>query len=77
LYETLQQQIPVIGVAKTKFLQNTQHVREVFRGQSINPLYISSIGIDIDQAAQNIQNMFGNYRIPTLLKHLDTLTKQP
>lgn len=77
LYETLQQQIPVIGVAKTKFLQNTQHVREVFRGQSINPLYISSIGIDINQAAQNIQNMFGNYRIPTLLKHLDTLTKKP
>jgi deoxyribonuclease V len=50
---------------------------EVFRGQSINPLYVSSIGIDIDQAAQNIQNMFGNYRIPTLLKHLDTLTKKP
>ena len=77
LHEALQQKIPIIGVAKTKFLQNTQYVREVFRGQSINPLYISAIGIDIDQAAQNIQNMFGIYRIPTQLKHLDTLTKQP
>ncbi|MBK9461037.1 MAG: endonuclease V [Sphingobacteriales bacterium] len=77
LYETLQQKIPIIGVAKTKYLQNTQNMCEVFRGQSINPLYVSSIGMDIAQAAQNIQNMFGNYRIPTLLKHLDTLTKKP
>ena len=49
---------------------------ELLRGKSINPLYITSIGIDIETAKRNISKMFGDYRIPTILKELDKLTKE-
>jgi endonuclease V-like protein UPF0215 family len=42
----------------------------------MRPLYITSIGIDLDYATELIKNMKGNNRIPTLLKTLDTLTKE-
>ena len=76
LYENLQRRIPVIGVAKTSFAGNLKNVREVFRGQSAKPLFVSSIGIDLEEAAVKIGSMHGSYRIPTLLKKLDQLTKK-
>ncbi len=75
LYHELDEAIPVIGVAKKNFISNRKYVREVIRGKSKNPLYISSIGIEIDEAAQLIENMKGAYRIPDLLKLVDTKTK--
>lgn len=77
LYEALDGKIPVIGVAKRSFHQNQKNVIEVIRGESQNPLYITSIGTDLNEAALNIKKMKGNYRIPTLLKLLDTKTRQP
>ncbi|MBL7817367.1 MAG: hypothetical protein JNL70_20340 [Saprospiraceae bacterium] len=68
--------IPVIGVAKTSFHQNTLFVRPILRGSSASPLYITSIGVDLDTAAQYIQTMAGEFRMPTLLKLMDTLTKE-
>lgn len=76
LYESLKFKIPIIGVAKTKFALNTKNKVDLFRGKSKNPLYISSIGIDNENAKENILKMFGEYRIPTLLKELDKLTKE-
>lgn len=75
LYESLNKAIPIIGVAKTNFAANKQNKVELFRGKSKNPLYISSIGIDLLTAKENISKMFGEYRIPKLLKELDQLTK--
>lgn len=75
LYNYLSQKIPIIGVAKTSFHDNTKNVIEVFRGTSTKPLYVSSIGIHIQEAATFIKSMFGNNRIPTLLKLLDSETK--
>lgn len=75
LWEELKQKIPVIGVAKRGFFSNKETVVEVTRGKSKNPLYVSSIGIDKNVAAKKIQNMKGDYRIPTLLKLVDTLTR--
>ena len=75
LWEHLEGEIPVIGVAKTKFVQNTNTVRDVYRGQSKNPLYISAVGIDIVEATNVISDMKGNYRIPDVLKTLDQKTK--
>jgi len=71
LYEALGEKIPVIGVAKKNFLSNTKNVREVLRGESQKPLYVSSMGIDIDQAAEKIRNMKGEYRFPEMLKLVD------
>jgi len=75
LYEALDCRIPVIGVAKSNFATITHNKKALCRGESKNPLYITSIGIDPDIATENIRNMSGNYRMPTLLKELDRLTK--
>lgn len=76
LYHALHKQLPIIGVAKTKFIRNSSTVVEVFRGESKNPLYISAVGIKKEEAAQNIKTMFGNYRLPHLLKVMDQKTKE-
>lgn len=76
LYEAIGQKIPVIGVAKTNFANNILNVRKVLRGESKNPLYISAIAIDLEKAANWVQNMFGEFRIPKLLKDLDKITKE-
>jgi deoxyribonuclease V len=76
LFESLQHKVPVIGVAKTSFHQNTSNVIPVYRGESKNPLFITAIGIDLQQAADHIQHMAGDYRIPAVLKELDRKTKE-
>ncbi|WP_204344529.1 endonuclease V [Psychroserpens algicola] len=75
LYEALDKKIPIIGVAKRRFHTNKETVKNVFRGRSNNPLHISAIGMNLDQAAQFILAMHGNHRHPTLLKTLDGITK--
>ena len=75
LYQSLEERIPVIGVAKNSFHGNNKNVLEIFRGDSKKPLYISSIGIDLDESAILIHSMHGDYRFPTLLRLLDTRTK--
>lgn len=74
LFKELDEKIPVIGVAKSKF-QSHSKVKEVLRGTSQTPLYVTACGIDLDKAAQNIENMHGNFRLPTLLKQVDQLCR--
>lgn len=76
VYDYYEGKIPIIGVAKSRFFENAHYVRPILRGESQSPLYITAIGINLDEAAQNIKNMYGDYRMPTLLKLLDTLTKE-
>lgn len=76
LFEALGSRIPIIGVAKTRFKANTENVKELIRGESIKPLYISSIGISVEDAYGLIQCMDGEYRMPTLLKLLDMKTRE-
>ena len=73
VYEAVDEKYPVIGVAKRSFHSNADYVREVRRGESENPLYVSAIGIDLDEAAEYILNMHGEYRIPSILKEVDRL----
>ena len=73
LYNSLGEKIPIIGVAKTYFHENI--ATKVFRGKSKNPLYITSIGVEISEAAAHIHNMHGAFRMPTLLKLLDYETR--
>lgn len=76
LHQTLNGRIPVIGVAKTNFATINARKRTVYRGESKKPLFVTSIGIALDEASANISNMAGNFRMPDLLKKLDVLTKQ-
>lgn len=75
LFESLEKKIPIIGVAKTNFGVHFPQKIEVFRGSSKNPLYVTAIGIDKNAAQQHVLEMYGEFRIPKLLKALDQLTR--
>ncbi len=76
LWDTINKQVPIIGVAKTSFYSNRNTVEEVFRGDSKKPLYVSAVGMDRIEAAKSIQVMQGEFRIPNILKQLDVETKK-
>ena len=71
LYRALQKEIGIIGVAKNRF-KGASHAREVCRGESSRPLFVTSIGIALDDAVNTIEQMHGAHRIPTLLKLVDS-----
>lgn len=70
LYEALDETVPVIGVAKNGF-QGADEALPIYRGGSTRPLFITAIGCNLEDVAQDIKNMHGNFRIPTLLKRVD------
>ena len=74
LYQALGQKSAVIGVAKSRYFAGTV-AQEVFRGASRKPLYVTAVGMDAEEAARHIQEMHGKYRIPTLLKRVDVLSR--
>lgn len=76
LFNELDSKIPVIGVAKSGFHKNRQNVKVLLRGDSKKPLFITSLGMDLESALNNIKSMHGNFRMPTLLQMLDTKTKE-
>ena len=69
LYESFAGKIPVIGVAKSRF--EGASAAEVYRGRSKNPLYVTSAGMELQEASERIRSMHGPYRVPTLLKQVD------
>ncbi|MGH6949687.1 MAG: endonuclease V, partial [Vitreimonas sp.] len=74
LYEALVRRVPVIGVAKTRFHDETWS-QPVRRGASDAPLYVTGAGIDRTDSARRIARMSGPGRIPALLKHADALAR--
>jgi deoxyribonuclease V len=74
LYEVLDKQAAIIGVAKTQFV-GAEPVALVMRGRSRTPLYVTAAGIDVADAASNIKAMHGPHRIPTMLKRVDQLSR--
>lgn len=75
LYERLERGVQVVGVAKSPFKGSCKLVREICRGCSKRPLFISAIGMDVDEAARLVKGMSGEFRLPSLLKILDDETK--
>ncbi|MEG0849741.1 MAG: endonuclease V [Flavobacterium sp.] len=76
LYEKLNREIPIIGVAKTNFASIENNKKALVRGDSKKPLYVTAIGIDLEDAFEKVESMAGEFRIPTLLKEMDRLTKE-
>ena len=76
VYESINHKVPVIGVAKSNFHQNLKNVIPVLRGESNNPLYVTAVGVELQQAADLIKSMYGEFRLPTVLKEMDRITKE-
>lgn len=76
LYEKLNKEIPIIGVAKTNFASIEKDKKSLIRGESIKPLYVTAIGIELEDAFKKVESMAGEYRMPTLLREMDRLTKE-
>jgi deoxyribonuclease V len=72
LYEALGRTAAVVGVAKTLF-QEGLAVRAIKRGTSLRPLYVTTAGIELNEAAERIVELHGEFRMPTLLKKVDRL----
>ncbi len=77
LHTALHGRVPVIGVAKTNFATLHQLKAEVLRGKSKKPLYVTAMGMPLEQAADHVRSMHGEFRMPHLLSELDRLTKAP
>jgi deoxyribonuclease V len=75
LFHKLHGTTPVIGVAKTQYRQS-KAAHKVLRGKSKKPLYITAVGIDPSVAASCIKKMHGKFRIPTMLKKVDQISKK-
>jgi len=74
LWSALECSLPVIGVAKNPFAD--AGAIELLRGQSAKPLYVTGAGIATSDAADRIAKMAGEFRIPTLLRHVDQLSRR-
>ena len=66
--------VPVIGVAKTAFRSAT-HALEVRRGAGQRPLFVTSIGLEIEDAAALVAGMAGPFRLPEAIKRVDALAR--
>jgi deoxyribonuclease V len=75
LYTALDQKIPVVGVAKTRF-RGADLVCEIRRGTSSRPLFVTAAGMPAELAAEHVRSMHGKHRIPTLLARVDQLCRQ-
>jgi deoxyribonuclease V len=75
LYEALGHKVPIVGVAKTGF-KGSVHACPVLRGSSKRPLYVTSAGMNVDQAADAVRGMHGEHRMPTLLLLADQLSRR-
>ena len=73
LWDSLGGTISVVGVAKTPF-KDTAAI-EVFRGTSKRPLFVTSQGIDPQEAARLVETMAGRHRFPDMLKRVDHLCR--
>jgi deoxyribonuclease V len=74
LYESVGRAVPVVGVAKTPFRDDTWSA-QVLRGKGRRPLFVTSAGLDQRRAAESVLGMHGKHRIPTLLQRADHLAR--
>lgn len=75
LYYALESPTPVIGVAKNPH-KGYENCHKVYRGDSSKPLWVTSIGFEIEEAKDFIKQMHGKFRFPTLLKLVDSVCRE-
>jgi deoxyribonuclease V len=74
LYAALGSMTPVVGVAKKPF--RGAPACEVLRGRSHVPLFVNAAGMESEEAAALVASMHGPFRIPTVLKQVDLLSRR-
>ncbi len=69
--------VPVVGIAKTAFhgVDASAVVAPVLRGSSKNALYVTAVGMPLDEAADCVRGMCGPHRIPDILRLTDQLAR--
>jgi deoxyribonuclease V len=75
LFSSLGRRIPVVGIAKTRYRNDTWSI-PVLRGGSRRPLFITSAGTQAREAADCVRRMHGDYRIPTVLNIVDRAARE-
>jgi deoxyribonuclease V len=74
LYQALDGECAVIGVAKNRF-RGTPKEAELYRRGSRRALYVTSLGVPQEKAKRFIADMCGESRIPLLLFEADQLSR--
>lgn len=75
LYDALNGETKIIGVAKKPY-KDTPYNTNLLRGKSSKPLYVTTVGVELDVAKGHIKSMHGKNRIPSLLKLADTACRR-
>jgi deoxyribonuclease V len=63
---------PVVGIAKSPY-GDAGFATAVVRGGSKVPLFVTALGIDVEEAARQVAAMHGKHRLPTLVGWVDRL----
>lgn len=71
LWEAIGKRAAIVGVAKTPFHGIATIVREVRRGESKTPLFVTAAGMEPDDAAAHVREMHGPHRMPAMLRRVD------
>jgi deoxyribonuclease V len=61
-------------VAKTPF-RGADHAHAVRRGTAVRPLFVTSAGIPVGEAARHVAAMAGAHRIPDVLRLVDRIAR--
>lgn len=77
LWQHLDGKIPVIGIAKSKFVGTPENAEILRGGGSLKPLFVTAAGVDLQGAKNNVIKMGGKFRIPDLIKAADRLSRNP
>lgn len=70
LYEALNRDVMVVGVAKTSF-HGIPGEWSVIRGGSTRPVFVTAAGMPLEDAKQAVTSMYGKHRMPALLTAVD------
>ena len=66
----------MVGIAKNPYHTHIPGCEEVLRGQSKQPLYVTCTEDNLtSHYALEVKTMFGEYRIPNIIKSVDTKTR--
>lgn len=74
LGQHIQEELPeitIIGVAKSNYCRSNEISAQITRGESKKPLFVQPI-----EYGEKIKNMYGDFRIPRMLKIMDQETKK-
>ena len=75
LSDALGGRVPVVGIAKTHFAGSDYVARELHRGASKRPLFITAEGMDEDDAVAKVKSMPGEHRLPTIVSRANSLSR--